>query len=223
MCVQEKGRLKMKLGESALMAMEGKDHNQAKKKGKGKIPPQGGIKKADRCFFYKKKGHMKKGCTKFQKWLEKKGKPISFVCYESNMVDVIYNTWWIDSGSTIHVSNTLQGMRNLRKPMPSEQCIYSGNKMRSHVEAVGTCSLFLSSGFILNLEKTFYVPSFSRNLISVSRIVPLGYSFSFYETSFSLFYKSNLVGNGTLSNGLFSINLQNDTTNNTMHVHTSTK
>ena len=59
---------------------------------------------------------MKKNCTKFQKWLEKKGKPISFVCYESNMVDVIYNTWWIDSGSTIHVSNTLQGMRNLRKP-----------------------------------------------------------------------------------------------------------
>ncbi|RVW29582.1 Retrovirus-related Pol polyprotein from transposon TNT 1-94 [Vitis vinifera] len=27
-----------------------------------------------------------------------------------------------------------KGMRNLRKPMPSEQCIYSGNKMRSHVE-----------------------------------------------------------------------------------------
>ena len=107
--------------------------------------------------------------------------------------------------------------------MPSEQCIYSGNKMRSHVEAVGTCSLVLSSGFILNLEKTFYVPSFSRNLISASRVVSLGYSFSFSETSFSLFYKSNLVGNGTLFNGLFSINLQNDTINNTMHVHTSTK
>ena len=46
--------------------------------------------------------------------------------------------------------------------------------------------------------------------------------FSFYET-FSLFYKSNLVGNGTLSYGLFSINLQNDTTNNTMHAHIGTK
>ncbi|RVW35362.1 hypothetical protein CK203_077084 [Vitis vinifera] len=63
----------MELGESALMAMEGKDHNQAKNKGKGKILPQGGIKKANRCFFCKKNGHMKKGCTKFQKWLEKKG------------------------------------------------------------------------------------------------------------------------------------------------------
>jgi hypothetical protein len=32
-----------------------------------------------------------------------KGKLISFICYESNMVDVIYNTCWIDFGSTIHV------------------------------------------------------------------------------------------------------------------------
>ena len=63
---------------------------------------------------------MKKGCTKFQKWLEKKGKPISSIRYESNMVDVIYNTQWIDFDSTIHVLNTLQGMRNLMKPMPSE-------------------------------------------------------------------------------------------------------
>ena len=107
--------------------------------------------------------------------------------------------------------------------MPSEQCIYSGNKIHSHVEVVGICSLVLSSGFILNLKKIFYVPSFSRNLISVSRVVPLGYSFSFNETSFSLFYKSNLIRNGTLSNGLFFIYLQNDTTNNTMHVHIGTK
>ena len=65
MCVQEKGRLKIELGKSALMTMEGKDHNQAKKKGKSKIPPQGRIKKANKYFFCKRKGHMKKGCTKF--------------------------------------------------------------------------------------------------------------------------------------------------------------
>ena len=55
----------MELGESALMEMEGKDHNQTKKKGKDKILPQCGIKKANRCLFYKKNGYMKKGCTKF--------------------------------------------------------------------------------------------------------------------------------------------------------------
>ena len=75
--------------------------------------------------------------------------------------------------------------------------------MRSPVEAVGTCKLVLDSGFILILEKTFYIPNFSRNLISVSRLVPLGYSFKFFDLSFSLFYKSDLIGNGTLSDGLF--------------------
>ena len=89
---------------------------------------------------------MKNDCPKFQKWLEKKDKSISFVCYESNMVDVNHNTWWIDSGSTIYVTNTLQGLQNLRKPVRNEQCIFFGNKMRSHVEAIETCSLILSSG-----------------------------------------------------------------------------
>jgi hypothetical protein len=35
---------------------------------------------------------MKKEYVKSHKWLEKKGILISFVCYESNMVDVNYNT-----------------------------------------------------------------------------------------------------------------------------------
>ncbi|KAG8387595.1 hypothetical protein BUALT_Bualt02G0037600 [Buddleja alternifolia] len=40
MCVQEKGRLTMELGESAHMAMHGGNKGQSKHKGKGKIPAQ---------------------------------------------------------------------------------------------------------------------------------------------------------------------------------------
>ena len=107
--------------------------------------------------------------------------------------------------------------------MGSEQSILSENKMGSHVEAIGTYYLILSSGFVLKLEKTFYVPSFSKNLISVSRLVPFEYSFTFSGSSFSLFYKSNCVGNGTLFDGLYCINLQNNATYDLMHVHTGIK
>ena len=100
--------------------------------------------------------------------------PISFVYYESNMIDVNHNTWWI-----IHILNTLQGMQNLMKPVETVQCIYLGNKMRSHVKVIGTYTFVLSGGFVLSLEKTFYILSFSRNLISVSRLVPFGYSLNF--------------------------------------------
>ena len=68
----------------------------------------------------------------------------------------------------------------------------------------------------MKLEKTFYIPNFSRNLISVSRFVPIGYSFTFSDTS-------DIVENGTLSNGLFHINLQNNACYNAMHVHVGTK
>ena len=226
MCVQEEGRLLMEQGESAMLVTQRKGKKgkpQVSQKGKQQIPPKSDIKKDEKCFFCKKKGHVKKKCLKFQNWLEKKGNPTSFVCYESNMVNVNTNTWWIDSGSTIHISNSLQGMQNLRKPVTSEQFILSGNKMGSHVEAIGTCYLTLNSGFVLELQKTFYVPSFSRNLISVSRLVPFGYSFHFSETSFSLIYKSECVGNGILSDGLYCIFLQNDTAHNSLHVQTGIK
>jgi hypothetical protein len=94
----------------------------------------------------------------FQKWLEDKGNPTSIVCYESTMVNVNINSWWIDSGSTIHISNSLQGLKNLRKLVGNEQNILSSNKIGLHVESIGTCYLILSSGFVLKLEKTFYVP-----------------------------------------------------------------
>ena len=81
--------------------------NQAKKKGENQVPPHGSIKKESKCFFCKKKGHAKKGYAKFKKWLENKVNSISCVCYESNIVDVDRNTWWIDSRSTIHILNTL--------------------------------------------------------------------------------------------------------------------
>ena len=79
MCVQEEERLVMELGESAMLAtVRGKnkfdkaDNSQAStsntnQKGKGKIPPQTNIKKENKCFFCKKKGHMNKRLCKIQK------------------------------------------------------------------------------------------------------------------------------------------------------------
>ena len=93
-------------------------------------------------------------------------------------------------------------MQNLRKPVGSELSILSGNKMGSHVEGIGTCTLTLSNGFVLVLDMTFYIPSFSRNLISVSKLVPLGFSFTFQDNVFNLFYKSNHIGTSILADGL---------------------
>lgn len=102
--------------------------------------------------------------------------------------------------------------------MGSEQYIYSGGKISSHVEAIGTCSLVLSSSFILRLEKTFYVPSFSKNLISVSKLAPLGFNFNFLDFCLTLLYNSETIGFASLVDGLYPLNLQNDAAYNSMHV-----
>ena len=134
--MEEKEKEREKENVNLTTPGKNKKKDQAKDKGKGKIPPQKDIKKEIVCFFCKKKGHVKKQCSKFMKWLDKKGTQLSFVCYESNMTNVNHNTWWIDSGSTIHVTNSLQDLQDLRKPMGSERSVYSGNKMPSHVEAI---------------------------------------------------------------------------------------
>ena len=96
-CVLEEGRLLMEQGDNAFLMNQGKSKEQAKNKGKGKVPAQADIKKESKYFFCKKKGHIKKDCAKFQQWLKKKGNLISCVYYESNIAEVSHSTWWIDS------------------------------------------------------------------------------------------------------------------------------
>ncbi|CAH9121430.1 unnamed protein product [Cuscuta epithymum] len=70
--LEEEERLMMEEGEGVNLTVhekKRKDHA----KGKGRIPPHAVIKKESKCFFCKKKGHMKKECSKFKSWLEKKG------------------------------------------------------------------------------------------------------------------------------------------------------
>ena len=69
------------------------------------------------------------------------------------------------------------------------------------------CSLELSSGYVLQLEKTFYVPSLSWNLISIFALVPLGISCNFQDFGFFLLIKSEVIGKDTLCDGLYTVQL----------------
>ena len=100
--------------------------------------------------------------------------------------------------------------------MGSERYIHSRGWSSSHVEVIGACNLKLSSGFVLQLENTFYVPSFSRNLFSISPLVPLGISCNFKDIGFTLLIKSEVIGYGILCDGLYLVQLQNDNAYNSL-------
>ncbi|XP_077226390.1 uncharacterized protein LOC143859617 [Tasmannia lanceolata] len=174
----EEGRIRQEKLETTNLVIRGKNKGKKvrsvpmKKKANNSLVNQTGATEVThvKCFFCRKKGHVKKDCIKYKKWLEN------------------------------------EGMVSQRTPTDSERFIFSGNKIRSRVEAVGTYQLRQPSGYVLLLEKTFYIPSFSRNLISVSKLLTLDMNLSF---SFSLFniVKDSIIGNGSLIDGLYRLNL----------------
>ena len=94
---------------------------------------------------------------------------ISFID-ETLYTDYTRDTWWNDSGTTIHVANSLQGFRSTRTMQRNERQIKVANGVLADVEAVGDILLTLTTGYVFILRDVFYVLTLERNLIRVSRL-----------------------------------------------------
>jgi hypothetical protein len=101
------------------------------------------------------------------KHLNKQGEDHATFVDESLFLIYSKSTWWIDSGATIHVVNSLQGFHTRWTFQRGERSIRVTNGVEAEVEAIGELSLELNNGFILRLYNVLYVLSLSRNLISV--------------------------------------------------------
>ena len=112
--------------------------------------------------------HKKKQCTNYHAWRAKKGTLLNLVCSEVNLTSIPKHTWWIDSDATNHISVSLQGCLSCRNPNDGERYIFVGDGKKIEVEAIGIFRLLLKSGTYLDLNETFFVPSFRQNLVSIS-------------------------------------------------------
>ncbi|KAK3027621.1 hypothetical protein RJ639_042374 [Escallonia herrerae] len=98
-----------------------------------------------------------------------------------------------------------KGFLSVKKLNKGDRNVLVGNGEKAQVEAVGTLRLVLESGFNLDLVDTVYVPSMTRNLISVSRLDAYGYSFKFENKGFSLFLYYRVIGSGLLEGNLYKL------------------
>lgn len=135
--------------------------------------------KYEKCHFLNKYRHFTKDCLKRKGQFEKKCKPSALVCFESNLAEVHYNVWWIDSGYTTYVSNMMHGFFTIQIINPNEKFIFMGNRVKALVESIGTYCLILDTKHHLDPFQTPYVPSVSCKLISLSKLDFVGYSFTF--------------------------------------------
>ena len=78
-----------------------------------------------------------------------------------------------------------------------------GNGQRVTVEAVGTFRLLLHTGYVLTLLDYFYVPSVTRNIISVSCLDRLGFSIVFKNNGCCLYKENILYCTVDMCNGLY--------------------
>ncbi|KAG2725088.1 hypothetical protein I3760_01G050000 [Carya illinoinensis] len=104
-----------------------------------------------KCNFCHLFGHRRIDCKKFMALLDKKGTCLQLVCFESNLVDAPSDIWWLDTGATIHTTNSLQELRNNIRTIDTELVVNMDNGVKVKVEHIGTVRLILTSKHKSNL------------------------------------------------------------------------
>ncbi|CAL8999519.1 unnamed protein product [Prunus brigantina] len=215
-CVQEEQNMKKDKAEEKINMVQNsfkRDFGKGKdfgKKNKGEKETKGLKPEGLKCYFCKKFGHMKRNCDRYKRWLDKQKAKGKFdqvnVCFESNAIEISSDSWWLDSGATVHVANCLQGFKTKRLPSKAEMKVFVGNGERVKVEYIGLARIELESGFVLELVDVVYIPSMKRNLISVSKLVKSNLQFEFDKSGFSIFRNKVMIGNGFLDDDMFRLN-----------------
>ena len=202
-----------------------KGNSWAKKKGKGKAPdtiskpkpqpkPKSGPDAETVCFYCQETGHWKRNCKKYLASVKKKSgsKTSTSGTLVINVIDIYLadspsNSWVFDTGSVVHICNSMQGLIRSRSVARGEVDLRVGNKAKVAALTVGTMQLHLPSGFILELNNCYYVPSLSRNIISSSCLLRDGYRFVIEDNGCSMFKNEMFHAYMPVMNGLFILNL----------------
>jgi hypothetical protein len=135
--------------------------------------------------------------------MAKKGNNIVSFVNESLYTYFSKSTWWIDSGATVHVANSLQGFHSTRTMKRREGHIEVANGVQADVEVVGDISLELADGFTILLRDVLYVPSLCINLISVSRLDKDNYECYFGHGKCAIWFNNACMGVALLHNELY--------------------
>ncbi|VFQ91544.1 unnamed protein product [Cuscuta campestris] len=139
-------------------------------------PKEGAKKKSAVCYYCGKKGHWRRNCAKLlaERKEGKKPQTSGIFVIEVNMSDI--TSWVMDTGCGSHICTSMQDLHERRQLTEGEIQLKVGNGALVNALAVGTYSLSLPSGLVLQLNNCLFVPSMSRNIISVSCLDKAGFS-----------------------------------------------
>jgi hypothetical protein len=161
------------------------------------------------CYHCKKLGHKRSECHSLLRSHEKQpqGNFGNLILNEINTTIIEFGSWWADSGATAHISNTMQGFKEIQKISDEASYIYMGNDAKAKIEGIGVFELKLNNGSTFDLVDCLYAPSLRRNLLAVSMLEKLGYDFYFGNGRFLMKNNGVVVLHGFRNNNMYQIQL----------------
>ncbi|VFQ73142.1 unnamed protein product [Cuscuta campestris] len=124
---------------------------------------------------------------------------------EVNMSDI--TSWVMDTGCGSHICTSMQNLHECRQLTEGEIQLKVGNGALVYALAVGTYSLSVPSGLILHLNNCLFVPSMSKNIISVSCLDKAGFSFVVKDKTLSVFRNDIFYASAKMTNGLYVLDM----------------
>ena len=118
-------------------------------------------------------------------------------------------SWVLDTSCGSHICVNVQGLKNNRSLAKGKVDLRVGNGERITALVIGTYCLLLPSRLVLELDNCYYVPTMSRNIISISFLDKVGFSFIIKNNTYSIYYGDIFYRNAHLSNGLYILNHDN--------------
>jgi hypothetical protein len=199
-----------------------KKRSKRKSKGKGKRKAQVVTSSASKskhvsdvqCSYCKKREHWKHNFPQFLEDKKNGNVPSSsgILIIEINLITSI-SDWVLDTGSCAHIFSNVQTLKNKRLLGKGEMILLIDNGASVAAVAVRDLDLHLPSGLTLELNSVYFVPSISRNIISVSCMDMDGFTFSIKDQCFSFYRDSFFYGNSQVVNDLYVLEIENQVLN----------
>ena len=159
-----------------------------------------------KCFHCGIDGHWKRNCKKYLEELKqkKKGK-LDLLVTESCLVENDLSPWIIDSGATNHICCFLQKLDSYTRLADGDFTLRVRIDALVSASTVGQIKLYVENNKFLFLNNVYFVPGFTRNLISVSRLYEQCYSVSFDNKSVVISRNGLNICSGFIENELYVI------------------